>query len=264
VSARKIELPIPAVLGVAVPLVLVVLLTGQEPGVGRLDGNTRYRDNRLPGTRITVSNADLRQSVISDREGRFLFPKVPEGVYSVSAELGGFQAEARTDVRIVSGRTTTLDFHLQIGCVAETLWTHGPALAMVLREADTIVHLRISAVGATERLTFGDTCLIGAEYQAVPVRFVGDPVPPASLGSIRFVQEGEKPWYAPGQEYVAFLGWEPRLAALRPVAGRAFMLPVKDGRVSWTRTEAPGVRDQMRVEDFFAAFRPLLPASRQN
>jgi hypothetical protein len=48
--------------------------------------------------------------------------------------------------------------------------------------------------------------------------------------------------YAPDQEYVALLRWEADAKTYRPVAP-FFMFPVPQGRVIWTRTDVPALKD---------------------
>ena len=46
----------------------------------------------------------------------------------------------------------------------------------------------------------------------------------------------------PGEEYIAFVRWEPAIGRYRPIAGPIFMIPVRDGKVVWDRTDAPTIR----------------------
>ena len=252
-------------LGAALVVFVAVPLDGQLGGAGRIEGTARYGADFLPGTRVTVANADFTRSVITSADGRFVFPSLPQGRYTVTAELAGFQTEQQAGVHVTSGQTTTVDLALQVGCLAEVLYTNGPGLQDFLKDADVIVHLRIATAGPIQRFAFGNGCLVGAVYEATPIRVLTDATKDVSSSNrMRFVQEGDGPLYAyaAGQEYVAFLRWEPTLKTLRPVAGSRSMLPVHNGRVEWPRTDVPELTDGMSVADFLAALNPKLPAAR--
>jgi hypothetical protein len=96
-------------LGAAFVVLDAVPLHGQLGGAGRIEGTARYAGDVLPGTRITVASADFMRSVITSADGRFVFPSLPQGRYTVTAELAGFQTEQQTGVHVTSGRTTTVD-----------------------------------------------------------------------------------------------------------------------------------------------------------
>ena len=104
------------------------------------------------------------------------------------------------------------------------------------------------------------------EHVAAVTRVLKATAPDDALTTIRFLQEGagrlagevnaggETP-YAPGQEYVAFLHWDPDSTRFRRVNGGIYMFPVRDGRVEFKRDDAPGISDGLTVEDFARAMR---------
>src|SRR5215813_4195637 len=54
----------------------------------------------LPGVSIVVTNKDTnaRRNGITDRDGRYLIPGLPPGIYDVSATLSGFAPRLRENV----------------------------------------------------------------------------------------------------------------------------------------------------------------------
>ncbi|HKZ53225.1 MAG TPA: TonB-dependent receptor [Candidatus Acidoferrales bacterium] len=70
----------------------------------------------LPAVSITVTNpATGRTYVASTNDaGYYRIPEIAPGVFEVTAELGGFQSEKHTNVRVNVNRVTVEDFTLQI------------------------------------------------------------------------------------------------------------------------------------------------------
>ena len=75
----------------------------------------------LAGVRVTIRGVAVRMAV-TGAEGDFAFPDVPEGDYEISAELSGFERQARA-LRVRAGERTTVSFTLRVALVAETIVT---------------------------------------------------------------------------------------------------------------------------------------------
>jgi hypothetical protein len=252
--------------GAMVVFLVGVLLQGQVGGAGRLEGTARdAAGSVLPGTSITIANAELKQSVVSGQDGRFVFPSVPQGRYTVTASLAGFQTKQQTGVHVTSAHTTRVDVLLPVGCLFSVLYVPGPGLDRLLRDTDLIVHLRVSTISAPREFDFGDGCLGGKQYDATPIQVVAaGPASRAAAQVIRFVFEGGNGSYEPGQEFVAFLERDLRSELLHPVMGSWSLVPVREGRVEWTRTDVPALTDGMPVADFLSVLKSVLPGGRAN
>ena len=79
--------------------------------------------------------------------------------------------------------------------------------------------------------------------------------------TIHIVRDGRVPWKQ-GDEYIAFVRWEPAIGRYRPIAGPIFMIPVLDGKVVWDRTDAPNIRMGEPVSQAMAGLFALLPSAR--
>jgi len=79
--------------------------------------------------------------------------------------------------------------------------------------------------------------------------------------TVHLVRDGRVAWTA-GEEYIAFVRWEPAIGRYRPIAGPIFMIPVRDGRVEWDRTDAPNIHSDDPVGKAMAALYALLPSAR--
>ena len=74
---------------------------------GRLAGMvTDAQGAVLPGVTVTVTSPSLIgvQTTVTQADGRFMFPSLPSGTYTVSFELTGFKKVERTTSRSSSAR----------------------------------------------------------------------------------------------------------------------------------------------------------------
>ena len=242
----------------AVAVVFALLTTttiGQSVAGGGIIGTVRCDGTGLPGASVTVATPGLTRSVVADAGGRFEFLDLPQGGYSVTAQLAGFQTRTEQSITVAAGRTATVNLVLSVGCLDQVVYA-DMGILWALHEADAVLHLRITGAEPRIQWPFRTICLIGTEHRATLVRALAIPPGRGSPGNtIRFVQEGSP--YPAGQEYVALLRWEPSLGRFHPVTGPVFMFPVRGGRVVCHRTDAPSLRDGMSVDDFLAALGAL-------
>src|SRR5262245_9812418 len=75
------------------------------------------------GATITVTNPQtgFTRSVMSNDVGNYTFPALPPGVYSIRAEITGFQAEVRNSVELQVLQTARIDFRLNVGTVSQSV-----------------------------------------------------------------------------------------------------------------------------------------------
>jgi hypothetical protein len=71
----------------------------------------------VAGTTITVTNMDTSESQVvnSDGEGRYIFPLVPPGTYSVTAAAHGFKTAKQDNVIVEIAVGRPVDFNLTVG-----------------------------------------------------------------------------------------------------------------------------------------------------
>ena len=97
----------------------------------------------LPGVTVTLSGAAVlggTQVRVSEGDGRFRFPVLPPGTYTVTFELSGFQRVERADLPLATGQTITLDQVLPPATVTETLTVSGEAPTVDIRST-TVAHV---------------------------------------------------------------------------------------------------------------------------
>lgn len=77
----------------------------------------------LPGATVTATNVEngLKRSVKTDDSGRFSFPQLKPGTYSIKAEADRFEAQRYNTVSAALGQKQTVDFKLNIASAAESI-----------------------------------------------------------------------------------------------------------------------------------------------
>ncbi len=87
------------------------LLAGEK---GMITGIvTGPSETPIPSAKVTLAAVDGRQqTVTADQRGRYAFPSVEPGTYTLSAEAPGYQTVTRTDGRVMDGLAATLDLRL--------------------------------------------------------------------------------------------------------------------------------------------------------
>ena len=77
----------------------------------------------IPGASVTVTDAEngLKRSVTTDGSGRFSFPQLQPGTYSVKAEADGFEARQHSAVSAGLGQRQTVDFKLNVASASQTV-----------------------------------------------------------------------------------------------------------------------------------------------
>ena len=77
----------------------------------------------IPGAVVTITNIEdgLKRAVRTDDAGRFSFPQLKPGTYSVKAEADRFEAQQNNRVSASLGQKQTVDFKLNIASASESI-----------------------------------------------------------------------------------------------------------------------------------------------
>jgi len=115
----------PKILGLTVAVFLLrTLAMAQGETTSAIAGSvTDPAGGAIPGAIVTVTNVEngLKRSVKTDDSGRFSFPQLKPGVYSVSAEADLFEAQRNNSVTAGLGQRQTVDFKLNIAASSATV-----------------------------------------------------------------------------------------------------------------------------------------------
>ncbi|HJR58456.1 MAG TPA: TonB-dependent receptor [Vicinamibacterales bacterium] len=110
-------------------LAMVLVAFGATPAVaqlepGRLTGIVSDPQGAvLPGVTVTATSPSLigKQVAVTEEDGKFLFPSLPSGTYTLTFELSSFRPVRRENIVLTLGRTFTVDMQLEVASVTETL-----------------------------------------------------------------------------------------------------------------------------------------------
>src|SRR5437660_11173117 len=96
----------------------------------------------IPGVMVTATNTQtgIVSTTITNETGAYNFPSLQTGVYKVTAELAGFQAQTYNDVTLGVSQQVRLNFTLQVGGQAQSV--------EVSVAADTLIATTSSSVGS--------------------------------------------------------------------------------------------------------------------
>ena len=77
----------------------------------------------IPGATVTVMNVEtgLKRSVKTDDSGRFSFPQLQPGTYSVKAEADRFESQQKKSTSASLGQKQTVDFQLNIASASQSI-----------------------------------------------------------------------------------------------------------------------------------------------
>jgi hypothetical protein len=102
----------------------------------------------LPGATVTIANlgTGLRRSARTDDVGRFNFPQLKPGTYSVKAEAQGFEPQQNDNVISGLGQKQTVDFALRVARSNETVEVNSEAPLISPENANTSTTLNTSAL----------------------------------------------------------------------------------------------------------------------
>ena len=255
-SIPSFQLPTPRVITVVLAAFLFVACNS-----GRVMGTVKEIEaGPLPGVHVTIEGLKTHENVVTDSEGRFTFQNLSAGTYGLKAELADYVMEAR-DVTVARGATANTDFVLHPACLEEGSYVDG-GLRWGLQAAQAILYVRFTAISEPDRWIVNGQCIIGIDHTTTVLSILNMGADSGVIKkTIHIVRDGRVGWN-PGDEYIAFVRWEPAIGRYRPIAGPIFMIPVLDGKVVWDRTDAPNIRIGDPVSKAMASLFALLPSAR--
>jgi Carboxypeptidase regulatory-like domain len=135
------------VLTMACLLPAAVLAQGETTSA--IVGQVRDTTNAVvPGATVAIVNLEtgLRRSAKTDDTGRFNFPQLKPGTYSVKAQAQGFEPQQNDNVISGLGQKQTVDFTLRVARSNETVEVNSAAPLINPENANTSTTLNTSAL----------------------------------------------------------------------------------------------------------------------
>ena len=107
---------------------------------GSIAGNINDQNSAAVGgatVRISDAGKGFTLTATTDNEGRFVFPTVPPGTYTMTVEASGFKKLERTGLLLVANDKLTLgDIALNVGTAAETVTVTAEATQVQAESAE--------------------------------------------------------------------------------------------------------------------------------
>jgi outer membrane receptor protein involved in Fe transport len=106
---------------------LQVSALAQGP-TGRIDGVVRdEQGGALPGVTMTLRNQEtgVTRNIVTEADGKYSFPALSPGRYTVRAELSGFATQEAKDITITIGFEQRLDLEMKVRSLQETVTVVG-------------------------------------------------------------------------------------------------------------------------------------------
>jgi Carboxypeptidase regulatory-like domain len=102
----------------------------------------------VPGANVTVTNKETgaRRGAHSDDDGRFSFPQLKPGLYSIKVEADGFEAEQNDSVSASLGQNKTINFKLRIAQSKQSVEISSEAPILNPENANTSTTLNAPAI----------------------------------------------------------------------------------------------------------------------
>jgi hypothetical protein len=77
----------------------------------------------LPGVTVTATSPALigSRTAVTEVNGSYRIPSLPEGTYELALELSGFQTYKRVNIVLSLGQTLTVDVQLQVQSLQESV-----------------------------------------------------------------------------------------------------------------------------------------------
>src|SRR5579871_5696371 len=116
---------------------------GQAVNATLLGAVTDATGASVPNAKVTITEENTGISHVgqTNESGNYIFPDLPPGQYSVTAERAGFKKEIRPDVALLVNTSTRVDLQLQPGNVSESIEVTAATPPLQTDRADTGAHV---------------------------------------------------------------------------------------------------------------------------
>ena len=245
-------------LGVAIAACLIAAACGNAASVtGTVN---EVEAGPLSGVHVTIDGLKTHREATTDSDGRFAFQNLAAGGYTLKADLADYVGDMKV-VTVSRNGTLNTEFVLHPACLEEGSYVDG-GLRWGLQAAQAILYIRLVAVSDPDRWIVNGQCIVGIDHTATVLSILNmGPDSGSITKTVHIVRDGRVAWNT-GEEYIAFVRWEPAIGRYRPIAGPLFMIPVRDGKVVWDRTDTPNIRNGDPVSKAMAVLFALLPSAR--
>src|SRR4029453_17764136 len=132
--------PVIGALALSALLMLIPTTAAGQAVTGTLLGNiTDSSGGAVPGATVTATDVDknISRTAVTNESGYYIFNSLPNGNYTVDAELQGFKKTARQGVKVDVNTTVRVDLSLSVGQMTEEVTVAAESPALTTDRTDT-------------------------------------------------------------------------------------------------------------------------------
>src|SRR6476646_4175990 len=126
-------------------LALSILLVAARPTMGQavnatlLGTVTDSSGAAVASAKVTITetNTGISRTSQTNESGNYVFPDLPPGTYTVTAEQPGFKRASRASIDVIVNTTQRVDLYLQPGDVSQTVTVEAETPILQTERADT-------------------------------------------------------------------------------------------------------------------------------
>ncbi len=122
-----------------VPLLVVLGAAPAMAQYGQIEGLVKDQTGGvLPGATVTATNEEtgVTRSAVTGESGSYRLPGLPPGVYTVTAEMSGFQTRSYTGIILTIQQTVIQQFDLDVAQLSETITVTGESPVIDTKRSD--------------------------------------------------------------------------------------------------------------------------------
>jgi Carboxypeptidase regulatory-like domain/TonB-dependent Receptor Plug Domain/TonB dependent receptor len=107
----------------------------------------------IAGAKVTISSSTLVRALegTTDREGTYIFPRVPPGIYTVTISQTGFKTVKSEDVTVVLGQAARIDAVLTTGEVTESVTVNATSEILDVTSSKVATNITETFIDKTPR-----------------------------------------------------------------------------------------------------------------
>ena len=174
--------------------------------------------------------------------------------YTVQLQLPGFATIQRTIEARPLG-VVSLDADMRICDTALETVTVDVGLPAMVQQASAVVHFKIGGIdGPRPAREAGEGVCGGREIEVRGASLAVAKLAPALEAPRGFLVRRDTTGYRVGEEFLAFLHWNPGLQQYVPFG---FMVPIVDGRIVWPRREDDVLKSGQTIRQAITAVQRL-------
>jgi hypothetical protein len=122
-------------------------------------------DKTVAGAEVSLTNEGngAKRNATTEADGKFVFAQLAPGKYKLEVKAAGFKTSVRPHLELLVGITSTLDVHLEVGTVSETMVVESSVIPLNTTDASIGTPISGSELNALPVLDMNPAGLLGLQ-----------------------------------------------------------------------------------------------------